>query len=282
MFWILGGGEGGLRVAMVEKANSKSSSELLLGRVKKTSTQKNSSSSSSLAKRRSARPSPSAKRIAFKGVRMRAWGKWVTEIRDPDTKNRIWLGSFSTAEMAARAYDAAVVCLKGESAYASLNFPDSPPQIPSNSSTPMSPKDIQAAAAAAATSSVPAAKPLALPPIQPTPPQNECENLSDVSSSCGTSQDSDNKCTACSVSEPVSSAEEVGAMEDWIDAAFGEPKMPHKNNSVRELMKQAEMVDSMEAHHYFEPQPIVPQHFQFPGNEGESTSNQLADLWCLP
>lgn len=271
-------------MAMVEKANSKSSlvarrvSELLLGPGKKTSTKK-TSSSSSLAKRQSSRSSR-ANRIAFKGVRMRAWGKWVTEIRDPDTKNRIWLGSFSTAEMAARAYDAAVVCLKGESAYASLNFPDSPPRIPSNSSIPMSPKDIQAAAAAAATSSVPAAKPLSLPPIKPTPPQNECENLSDVSSSCGTSQMSD-KCTACSVSEPVSSADEVGAMEDWIDAAFGEPKMRHKNNSVRELMKQAEMVDSMEAH-YFEPQPIVPQHFQFPGNEGESTSNQLADLWCLP
>ena len=50
--------------------------------------------------------------------------EWVTEIRDSHTKERIWLGSFATAEMAARAYDAGVVCLKGESAKlpASISF----------------------------------------------------------------------------------------------------------------------------------------------------------------
>nr|CAB3467431.1 unnamed protein product [Digitaria exilis] len=72
-------------------------------------------------------------------------------VRAPGQKTRIWLGSHSTAEAAARAYDAALLCLKGSAAAADLNFPlrlpfDLPPAA-------MSPKAIQrvAAAAAAAT-----------------------------------------------------------------------------------------------------------------------------------
>lgn len=82
----------------------------------------------------------------YKGVRKRSWGSWVSEIRAPNQKTRIWLGSYSTPEAAARAYDAALLCLKGSSA--NLNFPSSHIDIPQD--TLLSPKSIQRVAAAAA------------------------------------------------------------------------------------------------------------------------------------
>ncbi|KAJ7532206.1 hypothetical protein O6H91_14G077100 [Diphasiastrum complanatum] len=82
----------------------------------------------------------------YRGVRMRRWGKWVSEIREPHKRSRIWLGSFPTADMAARAYDAALMFLRGPSA--TFNFPESLPDLPYEPN--VSPKFIQAAAAAAA------------------------------------------------------------------------------------------------------------------------------------
>ncbi|WVZ82014.1 hypothetical protein U9M48_029331 [Paspalum notatum var. saurae] len=88
---------------------------------------------------------------AYKGVRMRSWGSWVSEVRAPGQKTRIWLGSHSTAEAAARAYDAALLCLKGSAAAADLNFPL---RIPFDlAPAAMSPKAIQRVAAAAAAAS---------------------------------------------------------------------------------------------------------------------------------
>ncbi|GJY59975.1 dehydration-responsive element-binding protein 2F [Tanacetum coccineum] len=57
----------------------------------------------------------------FRGVRQRTWGKWVAEIREPKKRTRLWLGSFSTAEEAAMAYDEAARRLYGPDAY--LNLP---------------------------------------------------------------------------------------------------------------------------------------------------------------
>ncbi|XP_052153599.1 ethylene-responsive transcription factor ERF003-like [Oryza glaberrima] len=57
----------------------------------------------------------------YKGVRQRHWGSWVAEIRHPLLKTRIWLGTYGTAEDAARAYDEAARLMSGPAAR--TNFP---------------------------------------------------------------------------------------------------------------------------------------------------------------
>lgn len=60
----------------------------------------------------------------YRGVRRRKWGKWVAEIRLPNSRDRIWLGSYDSPEKAARAFDAALFCLRGP--HAKFNFPEQP------------------------------------------------------------------------------------------------------------------------------------------------------------
>ncbi|XAR59937.1 hypothetical protein NMG60_11033124 [Bertholletia excelsa] len=61
----------------------------------------------------------------FVGVRQRPSGKWVAEIKNTTQKIRMWLGTFDTAEEAARAYDEAACLLRGSNTR--TNFVDPGP-----------------------------------------------------------------------------------------------------------------------------------------------------------
>jgi EREBP-like factor len=78
---------------------------------------------------------PENSKCNYRGIRQRAWGKWVTKIWQPKGGKRLWLGTFSNAMDFTLAYDEAARTMYGSCAR--LNFLDSCSATTSSSICPV-------------------------------------------------------------------------------------------------------------------------------------------------
>ncbi|CAL5198086.1 unnamed protein product [Lathyrus oleraceus] len=151
----------------------------------------------------------------YRGVRRRNNNKWVCEVRVPNDKStRIWLGTYPSPEMAARAHDVAALALRGKSAC--VNFADSVWRLPLPVSTNV--KEIRKMAAEAA---------LAFE-VEESDEQLMISSDSDVCNSdinsVGVMEDDNKSLKELCVEVPgVSIFEEQEVLHDWFRSMADEP-----------------------------------------------------------